>query len=100
MSTREQYEKRAGEFHKRYYGQLRGARIIEFIGMNKDESMDWDEGFPAFKIQFSDGTFGIIEVSRDPEGNGGGFVFGLPAPKMDDYDKKHKLNKYAEGVNA
>lgn len=94
--TRKAYQLRSEEFWKRYYKQLVGARVIEFVGMNKDEDMDWDEGFPCFKVQFKDGTYGLIEISRDEEGNGGGTLFGLPFPKMDDYDKVHKLNEYAE----
>lgn len=94
--SREKYEARGREYYRRYYKQLVGATIIEFVGMNQDESMGFDEGFPCFKVKFKDGTYGLIEVSRDPEGNGGGFLFGLPEVKMDDYDKKHKLNKYAE----
>ena len=97
--SREKYEKRAREFYRRYYQQLLGATIITFEGMNRDSDSDTyhlDEGFPCFKLKFKDGTYGLIEISRDPEGNGGGFIFGLPFPKMDDYDKKHKLNSYAE----
>lgn len=96
MNKREAYEKRGQEFWKRYYKQLQGATIIEFVGMNKDEDMEWDEGFPCFKVKFSNGTYGLIEVSRDEEGNGGGTLFGLAFPNMDDYDKKHKLNSYDE----
>lgn len=92
---RKEYEERAREFWTRYYKQLEGARIVQFIGMNKDEH-SYDEGFPAFKVQFKDGSFGIIEISKDEEGNGGGVVFGLVFPQMDDYDRKHKLNSYAE----
>lgn len=91
---REKYEKRAEEFYRRYYRQLVGSTIIEFVGVNGGDS--FNEGFPCFKVRFKDGTYGLIEISRDPEGNGGGFLFGLPFPKMDDYDKKHKLNSYAE----
>ena len=100
--SRESYEKRGREFYRRYYKQLVGATIIEFVGMNlseEDKSLGIGPEFPCFKVKFQDGTYGLIEVSRDEEGNGGGFLFGLTAPSMDDYDKKHKLNNYAE-VNA
>ena len=90
---REKYEERAKEYWKRYYKQLAGATIISFEGMHKDE-YSYDEGFPCFKVKFRDGSFGLLEISRDPEGNGGGFIFGLFDPTMDDYDKKHGLNSY------
>lgn len=93
--SRERYEARAKEWHRRYYQQLLGATIVTFEGLNKDED-SLDEGFPCFKIRFKDGSYGLIEISRDEEGNGGGFIFGLPLPSMDDYDKRHKLNSYAE----
>ncbi len=96
MNKREAYEKRGQEFWKRYYNQLVGARVIQFIGMNKDEDMDWNEAFPTFKVQLKDGTYAIIEVSQDDEGNGGGTLFGLAFPNMDEYDKKHGLNQYEE----
>lgn len=93
------YEERGREFHRRYYKQLVGATILSFEGVNlsdEDVKLGVGPGFPCFKVKFADGTFGLIEVSRDPEGNGGGFVFGLPLPSMDDYDKKHHLNKFEE----
>jgi hypothetical protein len=36
--------------------------------------------FPVFLVKFADGSNGEIEISQDEEGNGGGFVFGLPSP--------------------
>ena len=97
--SREKYEKRAQEYWTRYYKQLVGATIMSFEGMNKDVDHDlygMGEGFPCFKVKFKDGTYGLIEISKDEEGNGGGVVFGLYQPVMDDYDKKHGLNKYSE----
>jgi hypothetical protein len=35
------------------------------------------DGFPSFLVRFKDGEVGAIQISQDPEGNGGGFVFGL-----------------------
>lgn len=96
---KEKYEARSKEFYRRYYGQLVGATVIEFVGMNLSEEereIGMGPEFPCLKVKFKDGTYGLIEVSRDEEGNGGGFLFGLPLPSMDDYDKKHGLNKYEE----
>ena len=68
----------ANDFWQKYYKSLEGATIIKFAGMH-DDGMDGD-GFPAFLVRFADGSEGVIEISRDPEGNGGGFIFGLTAP--------------------
>lgn len=95
--SREKYEARGREFYRRYYNQLVGATVIEFVGMNlsdQDKEVGIGPAFPCFKVKFQDGSYGLIEVSRDEEGNGGGFLFGMPFPTMDDYDKKHGLNSY------
>ena len=54
---------------KKYMGALVGRTIVE-AGVN-------DEGFPTFKLD--DGS--KCEVSCDAEGNGPGFLFGLPRVK-------------------
>jgi hypothetical protein len=49
------------------------------------------DGFPAFELLMDDGAHGYIatiEVSQDPEGNGGGFLFGLNQPDMSDWIAK------------
>jgi hypothetical protein len=62
----------------KYYGALEGATIVKFLGMG---DADYGDGFPKFLVKFADGETGEIEISQDPEGNGGGFVFGLPTPE-------------------
>lgn len=69
------------DFWTRYYSSLNGAKIVRFQGMTNDE--DWGDGFPTFLVQFPDGSKGTIEISQDPEGNGGGFIFGLPLTEPD-----------------
>lgn len=54
-----------------YYKQLEGFTISKYIGITKENDM---EGFPQFLISRGDEYF-MVEVSRDPEGNGGGFLF-------------------------
>ena len=66
------------EFWQKYYASLEGATIVKFNGLTENEL--GGEGFPSFKVQFADGTEGDIEISQDPEGNGGGFIFGLALP--------------------
>jgi hypothetical protein len=66
----------ASDFWNRYYGDFVGTKILSFNGMKENED-GFGDGFPTFTVQFKDGTFGEIEISQDPEGNGGGFIFGL-----------------------
>lgn len=66
------------DFWKKYYGSLEGATIVKFNGITEDEF--GGDGFPSFTVKFKDGNIGQIEISRDPEGNGGGFIFGLELP--------------------
>jgi hypothetical protein len=84
----EHYAARSAAFHDRYYKQLEGATITKFDGVI--EITD-GEGFPAFQVTLANGQVIDLEVSRDPEGNGGGFLFGLPFPDMTDWEKKTAL---------
>jgi hypothetical protein len=63
-------------FYEKYYGSLVGATILKFNGMKEDDPEWGNDPFPSFTIRFADGHIGEIEVSRDEEGNGGGFLFG------------------------
>ena len=71
--------KKADEFWKNYYSGLEGATIVKFLGMVEDEF--GGKAFPQFLVKFPNGSLSTIEISQDPEGNGGGFIFGLPIPK-------------------
>ena len=62
------------DFWKNYYSQLEGAVIVKFEGLADGE-------FPAFLAVLENGWKVRLEISQDPEGNGGGFIFGLPTPK-------------------
>lgn len=57
------------EWMRRYLKPLEG-RTIKATGITPD-------GFPFFELD--DGA--VIEVSRDAEGNGPGWLFGLPQPQ-------------------
>jgi len=77
MSKLEGYEKESpSDFWAKYYGDLVGCKILSFNGMKEGEEGNGD-GFPSFTVLFKDKTIREIEISRDPEGNGGGFIFGL-----------------------
>ena len=88
------YRERGQAFYDRYYGQLEGATINKYLGMR--------DGFPVFQLIMDDGGHGYIteiEVSQDPEGNGGGFLFGLLQPDMSDWNEKQaKLVKEMENA--
>ena len=51
-----------------YYKQLEGMKIHKYMGMGED-------GFPRFVLKKRGYEDTQIEVSRDPEGNEGGFLF-------------------------
>lgn len=51
-----------------YYKQLEGWTVKKFLGEDKD-------GFPQFVLKKPYQKDLLIEVSQDPEGNGGGFLF-------------------------
>lgn len=80
MAMREFYQERANAFYDRYYSQLDGATIHSYVGMNEE--------FPTFDVKLKNGQIVRLEVSRDPEGNGGGFIFGLNQPDMSDWIAK------------
>jgi len=67
----------SNEYWNKYYTSLVGARILAYCGMEGEEG----EGFPTFTVRFANGDTGQIEISQDPEGNGGGFIFGLSVPE-------------------
>ena len=54
--------------NRRYYKQLEGCTVKKFLGEDK-------EGFPQFVFKKPNQKDLLIEVSQDPEGNGGGFLF-------------------------
>lgn len=67
------------DFYHDYYSALNGARIIKFVGMRDDDF--GARNFPVFEVVTKAGLSLEIEISRDEEGNGGGFIFGLPVPE-------------------
>tara|TARA_R110001606_G_scaffold341132_4_gene489460 strand:- start:2725 stop:2976 length:252 start_codon:yes stop_codon:yes gene_type:complete len=53
------------QFYADYYGQVEGK--IRYCGTK--------DGFPMFKVMREDGIELTLELSRDEEGNGPGFMF-------------------------
>jgi len=67
MNRSDDYNK----FYNEHYKQLEGFTIKKFLGMSEEKDIN---PFPQFLI--SNGNEEVmIEVSQDPEGNGGGFLF-------------------------
>ena len=56
-----------------YYRQLEGFTIVRYMGSVDDDY--GGEPFAQFHLRKKDHEDIMIEVSRDPEGNGGGFLF-------------------------
>jgi len=71
------------EFYEKYYGALVGATITK-VELEPDEEFPRDFWLKMTVKTPSDGRYQgeefAIEVSRDEEGNGPGFLFGLPHP--------------------
>ncbi len=65
------------EWLQKYYEGLLGGRItkVGFKHLKGD-----GEPYPFFEVKKDSGEVYEIEVSRDEEGNGPGFLFGLPDP--------------------
>lgn len=60
--------------YNKYYGFLKDAKITG-AGVMEDGHELW----PYIDILASDGEAYRLEISQDPEGNGPGFIFGLPS---------------------
>ena len=77
MTTKQEQRKlEERKFYTDYYTQLVGGKITGFILTEDEEDNLW----PTFTILVGKKTY-EIELSQDEEGNGPGFLFGLPTPK-------------------
>ena len=61
-----------------YYKQLEGAKILKYCGQLGTDEYSLN-GFPTFIVKLENGKTMKVEVSRDEEGNDGGFLFQSPA---------------------
>ena len=68
------------KFYQDYYGSLLGATIVKVeLTQGEYEGQYW----PTFTVKLRDYAEDFtVEVSQDEEGNGPGFLFGLPHPKQ------------------
>jgi len=83
------------DFLKNYYSGIRGGRIVG-IEVSRDEYTG--DLWPVLVIQLGDETF-RCELSQDPEGNGPGFMFGLPQYSHSQMYMNAVLNADDESVN-
>ena len=73
-----QLDKESRKFYEDYYGALLGGTIVKVTVGDEDEE---GESWPSFTVISKDGVTFECEVSRAEEGNGPGFLFGLPTPQ-------------------
>jgi hypothetical protein len=73
LSKRDQDTK---DFYNKYYSQLAGA-VITSAGVVAEDNYGV-EFWPTIHVVMKNGQKLVLEVSQDPEGNGPGFLFGLP----------------------
>lgn len=65
------------DWYRRYYEGAVGLTIVAFTWKGEEDG----ELFPALVCKAPNGEIVVLEISQDPEGNGPGFVFGLPDPQ-------------------
>ena len=66
-----------------YLAPLKDA-TIKAAGLKMLPDDDILEEWPVLLIETVDGKMLEVTISRDPEGNGPGFLFGLPMPDTTD----------------
>lgn len=83
MSTKT-YKEQEREYLTKYYKTLVGLTITD-IAVLPDLDDDgngnpWGDNWLVIQAVDRKGNSYRLEVSQDPEGNGPGFIFGLPNP--------------------
>lgn len=66
-----------------YFRQLVGFTIIDFRMDEDDGEYGSGDAFPVFTAQAPNGETVDVHLSRDAEGNGGGFAFISPAQQVE-----------------
>lgn len=72
-------DERLIEWTRAYYGSMVGLRCVAV-----DAHIEDGECWPVLTFEHPKGGEVKIEVSRDEEGNGPGFLFGLPFVREED----------------
>jgi len=79
-------------FHRLYYAALKGATITAAgVELGEDEHGTGNDCWPTITATLANGDKVKLEVSQDEEGNGPGFLFGLPMPTQEETKEKAKL---------
>jgi len=79
-------------WHRLYYRALRGATITSASAeLGEDEDGLTDECWPTLTATLANGDKVTLEVSQDEEGNGPGFLFGLPMPTQEETKVRAKF---------
>lgn len=63
---------------RKYLAPLEGATITKAEVVVQDDGFGLMQEWPRLTVRAKDGETYELELSRDEEGNGPGFVFGLP----------------------
>lgn len=75
------HDYKAKKHYEAYYGALTGA-TIESVKVVTYDDFGSTEFWPTFEVTLSDGFKTTLEIAQDPEGNGPGFIFGLPTVEV------------------
>ena len=65
------------DFYNKYFGQLVGAKIVDF---EMTHDTEFGEFWPTFTAVLRDGSEVTFELAQDEEGNGPGTMIGLLIP--------------------
>lgn len=75
------YKQQEQDFLRKYYATLVGMTITNVNIVNDLTDGGFGDNWLVIQATDKDGKRYRLEVSRDPEGNGPGFIFGLPRPE-------------------
>lgn len=90
--------KKDAEFYEKYFGTLDGATISNVRMVQEEGDYADHEFWPTFDVTTKDGQkFKDCAISQDEEGNGPGFIFGLPTPGQDDDEQEQPTSDDGEG---
>ena len=82
-----------------YYSSLINCRVVG-VKVNSQVDDYGQELWPVIVFEDASGEQFECEISRDPEGNGAGFLFGLPQYVLPDTVKEAFQNMSDDQVNA
>ncbi len=75
-----------GDWMKVYLAPLVGAKIVA-VGVVSDDGGSRGDIWPVLHVELADGTKYKLQICRDAEGNGAGWIHGLPNPKAGTYER-------------